>query len=274
MRLDDLTSVRLADVLEAQANVDLYAAAPASLGVKTQSIAGATLLMAPRIGDSYFNRVIGLGLELAATRADLEAVLSAYRSEGVDKFWIHLSPAAQPVELQSWLEQRGFVQPPRRSWAKFMRDTHSPPSIRTELEIRAATIADVAVIADIVCSGFGMPRFMAPWFAALAGRPQWEFFVATAGGIPIAAAAVFFARQGAWLGVAATRSEFRKQGAQSALLSARIKAAAARGCSVVATETGDPVGEEPNPSLANIQRCGFHKVASRLNYAASAKQDS
>jgi hypothetical protein len=31
------------------------------------------------------------------------------------------------------------------------------------------------------------------------------------------------------------------------------------------TETGEPVGNEPRPSLNNMKRCGFTRIVSRLN---------
>jgi hypothetical protein len=52
------------------------------------------------------------------------------------------------------------------------------------------------------------------------------------------------------------------------MLAARINAAAAEGCTVLATETGESVAGEANPSLNNIRRAGFVQVCSRLNYAA------
>jgi len=33
-------------------------------------------------------------------------------------------------------------------------------------------------------------------------------------------------------------------------------------------DRGESVGAEPNPSLRNMQRCGFRTVVSRLNWAA------
>ena len=47
---------------------------------------------------------------------------------------------------------------------------------------------------------------------------------------------------------------------------ARIGAAISAGCTSIVTETGEPVHDEPNPSLANMARCGFSRVASRLNW--------
>jgi hypothetical protein len=46
----------------------------------------------------------------------------------------------------------------------------------------------------------------------------------------------------------------------------RIADAIAAGGKYIVTETGEPVGDEPNPSLSNMQRCGFRQIASRLNF--------
>jgi len=47
-----------------------------------------------------------------------------------------------------------------------------------------------------------------------------------------------------------------------------IANAIAAGATTLATETGKPVAAEPNPSLTNMYRCGFVRVASRLNFVA------
>jgi hypothetical protein len=53
-------------------------------------------------------------------------------------------------------------------------------------------------------------------------------------------------------------------------MSRRIADAIAGGAAAIATETGEPVSDEPNPSLANMRRCGFACMASRLNLVAPA----
>ena len=50
----------------------------------------------------------------------------------------------------------------------------------------------------------------------------------------------------------------------------RIREAIALGCSDIVTETGEPAGDEPNPSLRNMEACGFRRLVSRLNFAAPA----
>jgi hypothetical protein len=92
-------AIRLADAIEAAAYGDLYAAAPSSLECHTEILRGATPLLAPRIPDTFFNRVIDLGVERPATVADLDAVLGVYRGAGISAFWLHLSPGARPLSL-------------------------------------------------------------------------------------------------------------------------------------------------------------------------------
>jgi GNAT superfamily N-acetyltransferase len=112
-----------------------------------------------------------------------------------------------------------------------------------------------------------MPATLEPWFGALVGRPGWTFVVAEADSRIAATGAVFVDGSTAWLGVGATLAEYRNRGAQSALLAARIALAADAGCTAIATETGESIAGEVNPSLNNIRRAGFVQVCSRLNYA-------
>lgn len=260
--------IRLADVIEASASADMYAAGAAVLGLSVQTIGSATALIAPSIPVSYFNRVIGLGVDQPARDSDLDAIAAAFRSAGVRNWWVHLSPLAQATSLEQQLRARGYTLPPRKAWAKFVRPAHGAPPVSTALTLRPATTADADAIGEIACSAFGMPAALAPWFAALVGRAGWQFFVACDGPRAVATGALYLRDGIGWLGIGATLGDCRRRGAQSALLAARIAAAQASGCSLVVTETGEPVGDEANPSLANIRRAGFTQVCSRLNYAA------
>ncbi|MEQ1440776.1 GNAT family N-acetyltransferase [Fontimonas sp. SYSU GA230001] len=257
-----------ADTIEAAACADLYAAGADVPGTSAQTIGGATVLIAPSIPVSHFNRVIGLGVDQAATEADLDAIEAAFRASGVNSWWVHRSPLAQPAALEEWLRQRRYALPPRRAWAKLVRDPVPAAPAPTALAVRAATPADAQAIGVIACSAYDMPAALAPWFASLAGRSGWQLFVACDGPAPVATGALFVRDGIGWLGIGATLADCRGRGAQSALLAARIDAARAAGCRLIVTETGEPVGDEANPSLANIRRAGFVQVCSRLNYAA------
>jgi GNAT superfamily N-acetyltransferase len=271
VKLDSDEGRRLADSIEARATADMYAAAPRALDCRVEAIAGATLLLSPRIPASYFNRVIGLGVLEPATQAALDAVHDRFRAAGVAEYWLHLNPAARPESLAGWLAARGLAPPPRRSWAKFLRGPQLYAARPCALSVRPAEQDDADAIARVVCSAYGMPAALAPWFAALVGRDGWRFVVAEADGRAAATGAVFVAGTTAWLGVGATLAEYRNRGAQGALLAARIALAAGAGCTVLATETGESIAGEANPSLNNIRRAGFVQVCSRLNYAATTR---
>jgi len=94
--------------------------------------------------------------------------------------------------------------------------------------------------------------------------------IALAGAQVAGAGLLYVEGREAWLGAGGVLREFRGRGAHRALMALRIREAAAAGCARAFTETGEPIGEEPNPSLANMERCGFRRVCSRLNFAPSA----
>lgn len=271
MKLDTDDGRRLADSIEARAMADMYATAPRALDCRVETIAGATLLLAPRIPASYFNRVIGLGVFEPATEAALHAVQERFRAAGVAEYWLHLNPAARPESLAGWLAARGLAPPPRRTWAKFLRGPEPCAAPPSALSVRPAKPTDADAIARVVCSAYGTPAALAPWFATLVGRDGWRFVVAESDGQVAATGAAFVDGTAAWLGVGATLAEHRNRGAQSALLAARIALAAEEGCTVLATETGESIAGEVNPSLNNIRRAGFVQVCSRLNYAAAKR---
>ena len=70
----------------------------------------------------------------------------------------------------------------------------------------------------------------------------------------------------AWLGIAATVPGFRRRGAQTALLAARIRRASELGCTLLVTETGEAVDGRPAGSYRNILRAGFEPRYLRPNY--------
>jgi hypothetical protein len=81
-------------------------------------------------------------------------------------------------------------------------------------------------------------------------------------------AGMFIEGNMAHLAFAATRPAMRSNGAQRALLHARIQAAVVAGCDYIATETGFPLtADEPSPSYHNMLWSGFRPLSIRDNYA-------
>jgi GNAT superfamily N-acetyltransferase len=272
MTIDSLREARLVDAVEAAAFADLYAAASEplarSLGLRVARIAGATLLHASAIPLSMFNRAIGLGVHRTLTEADLDAAIVSFRSAGYASYWIHHNPVAAPASLVEWLGARGFVAAARRSWAKMLRGPEPIADIDVDFEVRRSVTGEAEAIAEVVCSAFGMPKLFVPWMAALVDRPRWRAYAALDAGKIVGAGFLYLDGGTAWLGIGGVLPEMRGRNAHRALMALRIREASAAGCTDIVTETGEAVGDEPNPSLANMQFCGFRRVCSRLNFAA------
>ena len=257
-----------AELAELEAFRDLYAVAPASLGARTAELGGALCIRLdadPRSG--MFNRVLRLGLERPATGDALDRIVSFF-GDGIG--WaVALPPQAEPAELPAWLERRGFTS--GYGWTKFTRAAGDAPEAATGL--RVERVDEGRAFAEAFVRGYGTPDVFGDWVARLPGRPGWYCFAAFDGADPAGVGALYVTGTVGWLGVAATVPEHRRKGAQNAILAARIDAAAAAGCEVVATETGEPGGGEPGGSWRNIARAGFEPQYVRPNYL-SGREDA
>jgi GNAT superfamily N-acetyltransferase len=260
------------DTVEATAYRDMMAAAPQALarnlGLETRDVAGATLLLAPGMPTAIFNRVIGLGNRHRTSDADLDAIIDLYRAAGIKNWWVHVSPGAHASRLTGQLVARGFIAPERGSWAKVRRGTETPAPVRTGAEVRAVRPGEEAAFAETICAAFDMPTTWAPWFAALIGRSHWRAVAALLDGKIVGGGFLHLQGGDAWLGAGGVRPEARRLHAHRALMTLRIQQAIEAGCTQIMTETGEAVGGEPNPSLRNMQACGFTTACSRLNFAA------
>src|SRR5215212_3327084 len=112
--MDELTPAeiaRIAELGEARAMADMYAALPPglqhSLGAQCEWVGGAVVLIMKEVPHLLFNRVIGLGLNEPASAALLDAILARFDQQGAPAA-VQLSPAARPADLPGLLEARGF----------------------------------------------------------------------------------------------------------------------------------------------------------------------
>jgi len=260
------------DAIEAAAYRDMFAAAPVTLrqtlGLATQEIGGATLLLAPGLPTPMFNRVIALGNSQPVTDTELDAITEAYRHAGVQNWWIHASPGVHHEALVRLLSARGFSPPSRRAWVKVQRGTEIPVAVETPLEVRRLKPGEEQGLAEATCASFEMPGSLAPWFEALAGQPNWRAVVAIQDHRVLGGGFLHLQGTDAWFGAGSVRPEARRQHAHRALMTERIRLAIEAGCTLLTTETGEPVHDESNPSLRNMIACGFEKIAARLNFAA------
>lgn len=267
MRLPDTPS-RLAEMFEIRVWSDLVAAAPPSLakatGLELDVIAGAVCVVAPGIPSREFNRCVGLGVGRPATPSEVEAVLAFYRSRGAYTAWIQLMDGALPDALPHWLAERGAT-PDQSGWILFDRGTE-PIDVRpSALEFVEIDASDAARASEAFCIGYGLPPPFAPWIASLVGRPGWRAYAAFENRALVATALLYLEGERALLAGAATLSEARGRGAQSGLLSLRVKEAAATGATIIQSHTWLPQPGKTNPSLDNMRRSGLRELHRRRN---------
>lgn len=269
--LDDAALAGLAEHIERRAWTDTFAAAPPwmrnAVGLTVAEVGGAVMFAAPGVDHLLFNRVIGLGERTQASEEVIAELMSRYWDLSIDRYWMHVGPHARPARLGRLLQEQGLA-PYRRSWVKLMRPAQYASAVDSRFRIRAAGPDDATAIASVVGVGFDLPQCAAELLAMLIGRRGWRVFVAEADGQIAAAAGMFTEAEVSYLAFAATRPEFQRQGAQRALLSVRINAAADLDSRWIASDTGFPLtADEPNPSYQNLLWAGFRPVAIRDNYS-------
>ena len=236
-----------------------FAAVPgevaAALGVASLDLGGGAL--AVRVSavpaHPFLNHAVGI-----STVEQLEAIARFY---GDDR---HAVSPAPGVDLDAPLLARGYE--PGHAWMKFSRGATPPAPASTDLVVAEVDGSRGADFARAAVEGFGEPDAFAGWLARLPGLADWHCFVAYDGGEPAAAGALFVHGNLAWLGIGATVPRFRRRGAQSALLAARIRRASELRCTLLVTETGELVDDRPSGSYRNILRAGFEPQYLRPNY--------
>lgn len=234
---------------EFAAYTDAFRAAPEIC--KVGEFGDATCTLLPGLGARIFNRVLGL-----SSTEQLEEIAAFF---GEEPWWVSDSHGLGPE-----LERRGFA--PDYGWMKFSRGV-GPRQAHSELDVRAIGPDRAGDFGRVVCEGYELPEWTQPLAANIVGRPGWSCFVAY-DGEPAGAGALFVHEGVGWLGIAATRPQYRGRGAQSAILAARIEDARQRGCSTVITETGALEEGRPSNSYRNIVRAGFREAGVRANYRA------
>jgi hypothetical protein len=272
----DIDKLRASESIEAEAWEDMFGAMPAPMadatGARVLRLADAILLVAPGIPNTQFNRAVGLGGTSPASARDVDAVVDAFDRAGAKAFLVHTSEAThERAATEALLRALGLVTfAARPTWAKCLRGTSAPPDAPTTLSLREVDHAEATRLAEVLIAAHEMPATMVPFAAALVGRPRWRAYAAYDGDEMVGGGVMYVSGARAWLGLGGTLSTHRGRGGQKAIMARRVADAIAAGVTAIATETGEPVNDEPNPSLANMKWCGFDVVGSRANWVGAA----
>jgi len=238
-----------------------------ALGLEAFSSGTALASIAGRLPTSAIaiNRVLGLGVDEPASRAQVDELVERYQAAGVKRFFVQRHPEAQPPELADWLLEAGLER--ARGWQKFERGMEPARRVESPLSIRRIGPEHGQVFAQIACDAFDLGEMAVPWLAGLAGRGDWHIFMSFEGDEPVGTGALFVNNGCGWTDFGATSPRFRQRGSQAALLAARIDYARELGCRALISCTGEAVPGDPQHSYGNLLKAGFRETYIKENYA-------
>lgn len=224
--------------------------------------------------DSPLTQTFGLGLFEPVADEQLERLERFFVERGATTYH-EVSPLADGT--LSALHARGYepfewssvlYQPLHElgSWRQSSRTSHS---VRVRLTDRSEQDSWIQTAAEGWSHTPELQAFMLGFGKVTAAAGGMRAFVGEADGRAIAAAAMMLHDGVAILAGASTVPSARGRGAQSALLAARLQAAADDGCDIAMVVTA-PGG----PSQRNAERNGFRVAYTRCKWRRSSPQRS
>jgi hypothetical protein len=278
MTVPKISPLRHADLvtiekLERATFLELFAALPAAYAATHEAKVidrGSTAFFAMRgLPGFEFNKVLGLGIEEPVSEKQLDEAVDWLRSNCNPLSSLQIASGASPLSLQDWLARRR-LEPHGNGWAVFRR---GPTELTVEpaamaLTVREVSVADAVSFGAVVQGAFGLPSDFAVWSSAMATRPAIRAYLAYDRMKPVAAGLLCIKDRWGWLGLDGTLPDFRRRGAQTALLARRISDGIAMGLRGFIVETGNPApgDDQKHPSYRNIRRAGFELAYLRTNY--------
>jgi len=266
--VDERTLTAKAERAEAEALMSLMRApshdVSERLGLSLFSEGGAVAAFVPAVDVLALNRVVGLGVHAAASETHLDRIIAAAKSSGVQRLFVQLAPSANPPEIGKWIEWRGGV--PHNRWVRLWRDVHGAPLPEATLKVVRIDRRHADAFSHVVQVAFGMPELVKPWLTSTVGKPGWSHYAVRNQTKVVGTGAMFGSNNVAWLGFAATLPDYRGAGAQSSLITTRLRDASALDYRIAVTETMEELPEKPVQSYRNMLRLGFKEAYRRQNY--------
>lgn len=256
------------EIIEAAAWNEMYKAADKftrrDCGMQLHHVNGASLSIISKIDVLAFNRVVGWGIKNTAAEEDINEFIKHYKKTAVPRFFVQVSPYAEPAEATGWLQHHGFEH--HNNWVKLYRESGESPHPATDFKFKEVTKEDAKTFVSIVTEGFQWPEEVSDILIALIGRKSWYHVMAWEEEEPISTASFYWNNDYAWFCFASTLPGYRAKGAQTALISHLIDTATHAGCKHFFVETADEKAGCPSPSARNLMRMGFREIYKRPNY--------
>lgn len=262
----DLALSRRLERTEAQSNIDFVEARARAFpesGAGHLEVAG-THAMFDGV-DSPLTQTFCLGMERPVTKADLERIEAFFLDLGAPVFH-EVAPLADPTAL-ALLNESGY-EPFEFTSVMFhpiAPDMFAEAPDAGRIRARAIGATETEVWAETSARGWGespeISAFMLTFSRVSARKMSGHTFLAELDGKPIAAGGLTLHGGVALLAGASTVPEARRRGAQNALLDARLRFAAEKGCDLAM------MGALPgSASQRNAERQGFRIAYTRVKW--------
>lgn len=293
---------RIAERVEAELFFGFGALAPEhtarALGITTARIGGGVVLSVrdDPMG-TFWNRALGLGLTEPVTDRLIGEVVDFHRTHGSPGATFQIAPELLPADWDEITARYGLTTggtivkhvasvddvvsgTPASALASASASASGSRSVSdptaehrssgpaTDLRIGPVTAEHVDEWSERIWQIFtgGSQPHLAAIMASGLRQGAFRGFAAWDGDAMVAVANLFVDGETAHLNCGATLSGHRRHGAQSALIAARIQAAAEAGCRWLVVETDRPEQPGGNPSRNNLVRVGIPTVYERTHW--------
>jgi GNAT superfamily N-acetyltransferase len=229
-------------------------------GAMFERVAGAYAIFAG--ADSPISRTIGLGLNGAVTRAEIEQVEEFYRSRQATA-QIDLCPLAD-ASLKNLLNERGYqLGEFNHVWVQPLALYAAHGATAAGVSVREAGPSDADAWIRAVSGGFAERDNLTEDDLQVATvffhEPDTRCFLSLVDGEAAGGGAMFIHEEVAAFFSGSTLLRARGRGAQTALLHARLLAAREAGCELALIKT-----LPGNASQRNVQRAGFQLAYTKV----------
>jgi hypothetical protein len=211
--------------------------------------------------DSPVTQTFGLGMFGEVTASDLDRIEAFFASHAAP---VHheISPLADP-SVWPLISRRAYA--PFEFTSILYMDLRQPQipeaASQNRIQVRTATAEDATMWAHTAAAGWSQFNSLTDFMQAVFSTEGVTPFIAEKEGNPIATGALNIQNGVALLAGASTIPEARQQGAQRALLAARLHYAAQAGCEIAT------MGAQPgSASQRNAERSGFRIAYTRTKW--------
>ncbi|MGW2035522.1 GNAT family N-acetyltransferase [Streptomyces sp. NPDC001811] len=274
--------IGLGERTEIEAYADFVTGAPPSvrdaLGIGSRRFGSALAVTVRQSRSRFFDRAGGFGAGQPVTARSVAEVCDYYRERGVAQGSLMIAPALLPRDWAATAARLGLTEGNRLvklgcDTASALAATDGGAALAPGLRVGPVRTDQAHEWATVMMTTFGFtePAALTDMAASCVGRPGWRQYAVWEGERIIAVASVFLNGDCADMFGAATLPEGRRRGAQSALLTARVRAAREAGCRWLVAETGAEGPGDHNTSLHNMLRAGFQRLYERVTWVWHAQ---